>query len=130
MVSKNLKDIKKKYAISKHHAWAGSILLAILLAIRIFLENYEINIDDNFFLAIGISILIYISISLIFTMERLIWQIWPKLPGWLLPIMDILETTVLLHGGSIGLHEVVATVLNTAESIDCGSMRNTSSELT
>ena len=39
---KDLSDKKKKYAISKHHAWAGSILLTILLAVRIFFLKLQI----------------------------------------------------------------------------------------
>ena len=57
---------KKKYAISKHHAWAGSILLAILLAIRIFFETMDIKEYDELFVIIGLFIIIYVLISLIF----------------------------------------------------------------
>jgi hypothetical protein len=67
MTKKNISDIKKKYAISKHHAWAGSIFLAILLAIRVFLETSEINIDDGIILSIGLLILVYVLVSLILT---------------------------------------------------------------
>ena len=67
MTKKNISDIKKKYAISKHHAWAGSIFLAILLAIRVFLETSEINIDDRIILSIGFLILVYVLLSLILT---------------------------------------------------------------
>ena len=58
---------KAKYAMAKHHAWAGSILLAILLAIRVFFETTENQINDALFLGIGIVIILYILIALLFT---------------------------------------------------------------
>ena len=64
---KDLSDKKKKYAISKHHAWAGSILLTILLAVRIFFETSNINEYNELILIIGFFIIIYMLISLIFT---------------------------------------------------------------
>ena len=66
-MNKDLSDLKKKYAISKHHAWAGSILLAILLAIRIFFETSNINEYNQIILIIGFLIITYMIISLIFT---------------------------------------------------------------
>ena len=66
-MTNDLSDIKKKYAISKHHAWAGSILLAILLAVRIFFETSNINEYNQIILIIGLFIIIYMIISLIFT---------------------------------------------------------------
>jgi purine-cytosine permease-like protein len=66
-MTNDLSDIKKKYAISKHHAWAGSILLAILLAVRIFFETSDINEYNQIILIIGLFIIIYMIISLIFT---------------------------------------------------------------
>jgi purine-cytosine permease-like protein len=66
-MSKDLSDIKKKYRISKHHAWAGSILLAILLAIRIFFETSKIREYNQLILIIGFFIIVYMLISLIFT---------------------------------------------------------------
>ena len=63
----DLSDRKKKYAISKHHAWAGSILLAILLAIRIFFETSNIREYNQLILIIGFFIIIYMLIALIFT---------------------------------------------------------------
>jgi hypothetical protein len=67
METKKLLEYKKRYAISKHHAWAGSILLAILLAIRIFLEASEINVDDRIILFVGAILVVYMLIALIFT---------------------------------------------------------------
>ena len=66
-MTNDLSDAKKKYAISKHHAWAGSILLAILLAVRIFFETSNINKYNQIILIIGLFIIIYMIISLIFT---------------------------------------------------------------
>jgi purine-cytosine permease-like protein len=66
-MTNDLSDIRKKYAISKHHAWAGSILLAILLAVRIFFVTSNINEYNQIILIIGLFIIIYMIISLIFT---------------------------------------------------------------
>jgi len=67
MDTKRLLEYKKKYAISKHHAWAGSILLAILLAIRFFMETSEINVDDRIILFAGAILVGYMLVALIFT---------------------------------------------------------------
>jgi len=67
MDASKLSEYKKKYDLFKHHTWAGSILLAILLAIRIFLNTSEIKIDDNIMLFFGIIIVCYMLVSLIFT---------------------------------------------------------------
>jgi hypothetical protein len=64
---KDLSNTKKKYAISKHHAWAGSILLAIILAIRIFFEASNINEYNQLIMIFGFFIIIYMLISLILT---------------------------------------------------------------
>jgi purine-cytosine permease-like protein len=66
-MTNDLSERKKKYAISKHHAWAGSILLAILLAIRIFFETANIKEYNQLILFIGFFIIIYMIISLILT---------------------------------------------------------------
>ncbi|MFO8077453.1 MAG: hypothetical protein R6U21_02250 [Thermoplasmatota archaeon] len=58
---------KTKYAMAKHHAWAGSILLAILLAIRVFFETTDNQINDIIFLGIGILLVLYILFALFFT---------------------------------------------------------------
>ena len=67
MDSKKLSEYRKKYAISKHHAWAGSVLLAILLAIRIFIQSSKIKFDDRIILLIALSLVFYMLFALIFT---------------------------------------------------------------
>ena len=69
MENKNLHEYKKKYSIAKHHAWAGSLFLAILLAIRAFFEISNINFDDRIILFIGAIIVIYMIIALFFTFK-------------------------------------------------------------
>ncbi len=67
-MNKDLKDYKRKYDIARHHAWAGSILLSLVLALRIFLEISDIsNIPDIIILPIGIGFFIYTLISLFYT---------------------------------------------------------------
>jgi uncharacterized membrane protein YuzA (DUF378 family) len=60
-------DYKRKYAMAKHHAWAGSVLLAILGAIRWYAIDTEYPQKDLIFIIFGILIIIYILIALFFT---------------------------------------------------------------
>ena len=60
-------DYKKRYAIAKHHAWAGSVLLAILSAIRIFFETSNQEINDIIFITFGFFLVLYILIALVLT---------------------------------------------------------------
>lgn len=63
----NLSDYQKKYRKFKHHAWAGSVILAILLAIRVFFETANIKFDDRIIILIGGILVVYTLISVIFT---------------------------------------------------------------
>jgi len=38
MKEKNIGEYKRRYDMSRHHAWAGGILLSVLLAIRILFD--------------------------------------------------------------------------------------------
>jgi hypothetical protein len=68
MKQKNLAEYRKKYDISRHHAWAGTALLSVVLAVRIFILTGEgPKIPDIIFFPIVLVIIIYILISLIFT---------------------------------------------------------------
>jgi len=60
-------DYKRKYDLARHHAWAGSVLLAVLLAIRIFFETLNNQINNTIFLIIGAIIVLYILIALFYT---------------------------------------------------------------
>ncbi|MEF8847653.1 MAG: hypothetical protein V5A68_00775 [Candidatus Thermoplasmatota archaeon] len=64
---KNLTDYQKKYRKFKHHTWAGSVILAILLAIRVFFETANIEFDDRIMILIGAILVVYTFISVIFT---------------------------------------------------------------
>jgi len=64
---KNLAEYKRKYDIARHHAWAGSVILAIILAIRIFLETTDINVNDWFIVIIGGVVVIYTLAAVILT---------------------------------------------------------------
>jgi preprotein translocase subunit SecF len=66
-MTKSKPGYKRKYAMAKHHAWAGSILLAILGAIRWFTDDTEWYQKDIIFIIAGIFIIIYILIALVFT---------------------------------------------------------------
>ena len=69
MADKDISDYKKKYHSVRHHAWAGSVLLAILLAVRIFLETSDIYFEhmDTLILIIGAFIVVYTLTALFFT---------------------------------------------------------------
>lgn len=60
-------DFKRKYAMAKHHAWAGSVLLAILGAVRWFVTGSDYPQKDLIFIIIGILLIMYILIALVFT---------------------------------------------------------------
>lgn len=68
MPNKDLVEYKKKYDLYRYHAWAGGILLSLLLAIRALLEisNFS-DIPDFIILPIGFILVVYVSISIIFT---------------------------------------------------------------
>lgn len=67
MKPKNLSEYRKKYHVVRHHAWAGSVLLAVLLAVRLFFETSNIDIDDRIILIIGGILIIYTLIAVILT---------------------------------------------------------------
>lgn len=62
MKKKDLSEYKRKYDISRHHAWAGGILLSVLLAIRLL-----IPLPDEIILPLAIILIVYILIALFFT---------------------------------------------------------------
>lgn len=60
-------DFKQKYDMARHHAWAGSVLLAILGAVRWFVTDTEYPQKDLLFIILGIILILYILIALVFT---------------------------------------------------------------
>lgn len=64
---KNLAEFKRKYDVARHHAWAGSVILAIILAIRIFLETSYIKINDWIIVTIGGFIVVYTLVAVVLT---------------------------------------------------------------
>jgi len=67
MNKKDLSEYKRKYDISRHHAWAGSVLLAVLVASRGFLELSKIDVNDNIVVILGIILVVYTLISVFLT---------------------------------------------------------------
>ena len=71
MVRNDLSEYKRKYDISRHHAWAGTVLISILLAIRIFLEISNIltitNTINIIIIIIGLILVVYTLSSLFLT---------------------------------------------------------------
>ncbi len=67
MSKKDLSEYKRKYDVVRHHAWAGSVILAVLLATRGFLELSKIEVNDTFFVIIGLIIIVYTLFSVFLT---------------------------------------------------------------
>jgi hypothetical protein len=65
-----LQPIRAQYDIARHHAWAGTVLLSVLLAIRIIIEMAENRlIPDIVFISLGFIIVIYTLGALLFTFK-------------------------------------------------------------
>ncbi|HUU39771.1 MAG TPA: hypothetical protein VMW42_02405 [Desulfatiglandales bacterium] len=65
MAEKDLSECRRKYEISRHHAWAGTALLSVLLALR-----YLVTIiPDGIFILLGSGIILYILAGLAFTFK-------------------------------------------------------------
>lgn len=66
---KELSEYKKRYHSVRHHAWAGSVFLAILLAVRFLVEISDIYFEhiDTVVLIFGSIIIIYTLIALFYT---------------------------------------------------------------
>lgn len=72
MQKKNLIEYKRKYDTYRHHAWAGGILLSLLMVIRALLEILNIsNIPDLIIIPIVVILIVYILISIFFTYKYL-----------------------------------------------------------
>ena len=72
MQKKDLIEYKRKYDTYRHHAWAGGILLSLLMVIRVLLEILNIsNIPDLIILPIGVILIVYVLISIFFTYRYL-----------------------------------------------------------
>ena len=68
MNKKDVSDYRRKYDMARHHAWAGTVLLSVLLALRIFLEISMVsNIPDPIILSVGVILIVYTLIALFFT---------------------------------------------------------------
>jgi signal transduction histidine kinase len=67
MNKKDLSIYKRKYDVSRHHAWAGSVLLALLIATRTFLELSNFKVNDIFVVSIGMILIFYTLISVFLT---------------------------------------------------------------
>ena len=63
MKEKDLSKYKRKYEISRHHAWAGTAFLSVLLALRYLVAS----IPNEIFIPIGSILALYILIGLVFT---------------------------------------------------------------
>ena len=71
MIKNDLSEYKRKYDISRHHAWSGTVLISILLAIRIFLEISDIppisDTINTIIIIIGLILVVYTLSSLFLT---------------------------------------------------------------
>jgi hypothetical protein len=67
MKKSDLRTGPTRYRRSHHHAWAGTVMLSVLLSVRIFLEISATVIDDRIFLVLGVVLIGYILIALVLT---------------------------------------------------------------
>jgi hypothetical protein len=65
MPKKNLSEYRRRYSIWRHHAWAGSILLSVLLALRIIVG--EEHFPNEIVWVVGAILVFYILMSLFLT---------------------------------------------------------------
>jgi hypothetical protein len=63
MAKADLSEYKRKYEIFRHHAWAGTAFLSILLALRYFITS----IPRYIFIPLGTLLIVYILITVLFT---------------------------------------------------------------
>ena len=61
-MNKDKSEHKRKYELARHHAWAGGILLSVLLAVRILF-----NVDFTIIVIVGSILIIYVLAALFFT---------------------------------------------------------------
>jgi len=67
MNKKDLSIYKKKYDNARHHGWAGSVLLAVLVASLGFVQLTDYKVDYRFFLVVGVILIIYVLIAVFLT---------------------------------------------------------------
>lgn len=63
MSQKDLSEYKRKYDIFRHHAWAGTALLSVLLAVRYLIAS----LPRYIFIPLCSILIVYILIALLFT---------------------------------------------------------------
>jgi hypothetical protein len=63
MAKANISEYKRKYEIFRHHAWAGTALLSILLA----LQYLVTSIPRYIFIPLGTLLIVYILVAVLFT---------------------------------------------------------------
>lgn len=63
MANRHLSEYRRKYDISRHHAWAGTALLSVLLAFR----HLFLPFPNYVLIPLGSMLAVYILIALLFT---------------------------------------------------------------
>jgi hypothetical protein len=63
MAKADLSEYARKYEIFRHHAWAGTAFLSILLALRYFIAE----IPRYIFIPLGTLLIVYILIAVLYT---------------------------------------------------------------
>ena len=63
MAKKDFLKCKRKYDISRHHAWAGTALLSVLMALRYIFAP----VPHALIILLGSVLIIYILVALVFT---------------------------------------------------------------
>ena len=63
MAKADISEYPRKYEIFRHHAWAGTAFLSILLALRYFITE----IPRYIFIPLGTLLIVYILIAVLYT---------------------------------------------------------------
>jgi hypothetical protein len=63
MEQRDLTEYRRRYDISRHHAWAGTAFLSVLLALRYMIPQFP----HYLFIPLCTSLILYIVVSLLYT---------------------------------------------------------------
>lgn len=65
MEQRDLTEYKRRYDVSRHHAWAGTAFLSVLLALRYMIPQFP----HYLFIPLCTLLILYIVVSLLYTFK-------------------------------------------------------------
>ena len=93
MKQRDLAEHKRKYDISRHHAWAGTAFLSVLLALRYIIPRFP----HFLFIPLCTLLILYIVVSLLYTFKYRQGLFAEPLPG-----LDPAESKEAEHKEKVG----------------------------